>query len=377
MKTNNTKFRTIRFLVGIILLALAASFSFIFPANADSLYVGDGGDDTVKRFDARTGAYLGEFVLPGSGGINGPRGMIFTQGRLFLANQNVDQAFAGEILRYRRNTGDFLNALVPCNPPLGRVCDDDAPFAPRGIIRGAGRTLYVADHDGARVAIYDLDSGMFISNLDTTGFSGVLPAHPGLIFPRGIVRGPDDLLYVSVTALPAGNRLTGFILRFNPRTGKFVDVFTSNSASGCAAHLHRPEGLVFGPDNKLYVTVFRADQNGEVNDNDKILVFNRNGSCVDQINLAQPESQVGANERAFAQALVFGPGGRLFVPINGPVVGVTGAVTGNHTGEIRRYNTRTKSFSLLVPSAANGGALQIPWYLTFGDTDPRTLEYDD
>jgi hypothetical protein len=30
--------------------------------DADSLYIGDSGDDTVKRFDASTGRFLGAFV---------------------------------------------------------------------------------------------------------------------------------------------------------------------------------------------------------------------------------------------------------------------------------------------------------------------------
>lgn len=339
-------------LVALLMVSLALPVSA--HDETDSLYIGDGGDDTVKRFNAKTGKYLGVFVAAGSGGVNGPRGLTFTQGRLFLANQNVNQNFAGEILRYRRDTGAFLNALVPCNSPLSRTCDPDAPFAPRGMIRGRHR-LYVADHEGGRVAQYNLDSGkLFLGDLDTNGFSD--PTH--LFFPRGIVWGPDDLLYISVTALPAEDVLTGYVLRFNPRNGKFVDVFTSNRASGCAAHLHRPEGLVFGPDNKLYVTSFRAGDE----DTDKVLIFNRETrQCVDQIdlynvNLGEP--------RVFAQALAFGPKKRLFVPIN-------------NTGEVRRYNVKTKTFDVFVPSTANGGPLQQPWYLTFGETDSRTLEYDD
>lgn len=304
----------------LILVALLMA-SLVLPVSAhdeaDSLYIGDGGDDSVKRFNAKTGEYLGVFVSPGSGGLLGPRGLIFTRGKLHVANQNVGLDFAGEILRYSRETGDFLDALVPCNPPLGRDCDPNAPFAPRGLIRGLGPMLYVADFDSTlgRVAQFDLETGEFLGNLDTTGFTGAF-------IPRGIVLGPDGLIYVSITGdLDAGDVLTGYVLRFDLHTGNFVDVFTSNLAGDCAVHLHRPEGLVFGPDEKLYVTSFRADDS----DTDKILIFDgETGECLDQIDLAPPESQVGADGRAFAQALLFGPGGDLFVPINGPVAGVSG-----------------------------------------------------
>jgi hypothetical protein len=101
------------------------------------------------------------------------------------------------------------------------------------------------------------------------------------------------------------------VLRLDPRSRKFVDVVLANPAaspaSGCAGNLHRPEGLVFGPDGKLYVTSFRAD----ANDTDRILIVDvKKHTCVNQILL----DQVG-QDGAYAQAVLFGPGGDLFVPI--------------------------------------------------------------
>jgi hypothetical protein len=126
-------------------------------------------------------------------------------------------------------------------------------------------------------------------------------------------------------------------------------------------HLNRPEGLVFDPNGNLYVTSFPAN----ARDNDKILVFNgTNGALLPgkTINL----DQVGQS-RAFAQALLFGPGGFLFVPING---------NGPDTGAVRRYNVANKTFVNFVLPAVQGGPLGQPWYLTFGETDPGTLEYN-
>jgi hypothetical protein len=368
------------------LLAVTIGFGLNMPVHADSLYIGDGGDDSVKRFDASTGKYLGNFVVPGSGGLEGPRGLIFLKGSLLAVNQNTNENFAGEILRYRNN-GSFVNALVPCNPPLGRPldqapCDPNNPFIPRGLIRGLGDTLLVADLFSKGVNAFEppghvkeinAKTGKFIRNFDTIGFTAPF-------FPRGIVRGPDGLVYVSVIGSldpsdPNFDNLSGYILRFNPRTGKLVDTFVNNPTDstgnslgiGCAQHLHRPEGLVFGPDNNLYVTSFRSGPD----DADKILVFNRNGQCLDQKTIVLDE--VG-QPRAFAQALLFGPKGRLFVPINNQA---SLPPDNPFTGEVRRYNIRTKIFDIFVPSVANGGTLLNPWYLTFGKTDPETLEYDD
>lgn len=329
----------------------------------DSLYIGtssvDG--DAVRRFDAKTGKYLGDFVPPGDHGLLGPRGLIFTKGSLYLVNQNVDTDFAGEVFRYNRDTAKFIDAVVDRNDP-------NPPFGPRGMIRGKGETLYIADLGGDSGAVkkYDLKTGKFLGDFDITGFN-----HPELFYPRGIVQGPDGLIYVSVFTQPGdGDGLKGYVLRFN-RHGKFVDEFPSHTAAGCAVHLHRPEGLVFGPDEKLYITAFRANPS----DNDKILVFDiKKGECVDKIDLAQPTMDAAGvdhpENRAYGQALLFGPNGRLFVPI-------TGGAPYVHSGEVRSYNVKNKTYKVIIPAFINNGPLEYPWYLTFGKTDPRTLEYND
>ena len=111
---------------------------------------------------------------------------------------------------------------------------------------------------------------------------------------------------------------------------------------------------MFGPDERLYVTAFRGNPPApNTTDTDKILIFDGTGACVDQIDLDQSNQP-----RAFAQAILFGPGGFLFVPIN-------------NTGEVRRYDVVSGGFDIFATSAHLGE----PWYLTFGKTDPATLDY--
>jgi hypothetical protein len=87
------------------------------------------------------------------------------------------------------------------------------------------------------------------------------------------------------------------------------------------------------------------------------------GSFIGKIDL---EPTIPYPERAFAQALLFGPSGILYVPIQ----------TSLNLGEVRRYtyNVPAKmwTFDLFVP---RGGPLIAPFYLTFGRTDPATLAY--
>src|ERR1700731_5322108 len=130
MKNNAKLYRGILPLVGIALLAVGMTKIGRADEVKDFLYVGDGFDDTVKRFDAISGRYLGLFVTPRSGGLHGPRGLIFDgKGHLLVVNQNVFEPFNGEVIRYNAHNGFFESALVPKESP-------DAPFGPRGMVEG-------------------------------------------------------------------------------------------------------------------------------------------------------------------------------------------------------------------------------------------------
>ncbi len=345
---------------------LLLSLSLVAQAHgyrdADTLYIGDVGDDTVKTFDAKTGDFLGDFVTSGSGGLSGPMGLIFKGGKLLLANQNVDADNNGEVLRYDRGTGDFADALVAADAP-------NAPYAPRGILRAPfGNQLYVGDvgtqgddcSNEGRIARYRLSNGKFLGDFDRDGFDAEF-------HPRGLVIGPDGLLYVSAIGCPIPpdplfDPLAGYVLRFDPRTGKFVDVFASNAT---IPDLHRPEGLVFDERGNLWVTSFRAD----ADDNDKILELSgpgqhKAGKLKRALPLADPANAGGL--RAYAQAILFGPRGDLYIPIAG------GDAT--TAGQVRRCDTRHLSCKVIVPA---DGTLFAPYYLSFEHTDPSTLEYDD
>ena len=234
-----------------------------------------------------------------------------------------------------------------------------------------GGNLFVADFNpvvgaAGRVLKYTLE-GVFIEALTPPDLPPLVELHP-----RGVVIGPDQQLYVSnVPSIPPG--LGGQVLRFDPASRTPAKVFISNpgnqtTSGDCKSQLNRPEGLVFGPDGNLYITSFRAN----AGDTDKILVFQgprggQPGACLGSIDLQFGEAPKAP--RSFAQALLFGPDGDLFVPITS-------------TGTIRRYKVGGSNFPGrrlfpdFVPSKSAGAQFQ-PWYLTFGKTVPGTLLYRD
>jgi hypothetical protein len=339
----------------------------LVPSATPILYVGDNasnanghsGDNTVQSFDATDptqGVDLGTFVK-GNDSLKGVRGLIFDgSGHLLVANQNVGRGKPGEILRYDASTGAFQGELVPFQDP-------HAPFAPRGIVL-KDNVLYVAnlqDTDSNKAGIAP-DGEVDEYNATTGSFLGALsrPAgYSGQFNPRAVVFGPDGKLYVSV--FDSSNLKAGYVVRYDVATSA-GSIFAFNNGdgtadSGEATDLHRPEGLTFGPNGQLYVTGYRAD----ATDTDKIVIIHpSSGAEVDTIVL----DTVG-QPRAYGQGILFGPGDRLFVPIS--------TLNVPDTGAIRSYDVTTKMFDNFEPLGTLGSA----WYLTFRNTDPATLAYVD
>ncbi len=311
------------------------------PVRADVLYIGDAGDNLVKRFDVATGTLDAGFT---TSGLLGPNGMVIDGDRLLVANQNVNTHLSGEILAFDKATGSSLGPVVA-------ESDLDAPYVPRGIVLGpGGGDLFVGNFTTAfgkshgSLLRYDLDSGALLSNDKAKGFKN----HD--FHPRGVVIGPDDKLYVA-SPMNLSTGLGGAVLRFNA-DGSFFDVFVEDS--GGFGQLNRPEGLVFDPDGNLYVTSFRAAPG----DKDGVRIYDADGLLTGQIDYWDGVTA----PRAFAQAILFGPDGKLFVPMTS-------------TGEVRRYNTPTTGdYTSFI--AAGGPDLIQPWYLTFGLTNPSTLAYE-
>lgn len=179
--------------------------------------------------------------------------------------------------------------------------------------------LLIGNTQGDNVVVFDEETGDFLATLVPAG-SG------GLVAPDAMVFGPDGNLYVS----SGDTAENSAILRFNPRSGAFIDVFAAG------AGLTRPYGLAFGPDGLLYVSSFLTDQ---------ILRFN--GSTGEFVDIfATGSGQAGGlNGPNF---LVFGPDGLLYVTTQGSI-----AVNGQPTfpglpSQVLRFNTLTRASEVFI-----------------------------
>lgn len=337
------------------------------------IFIGDVGDNTIKQVNISTGAVRTFASTNFPNGLNGPMGLIFNNGELIVSNQNFGEN-NGDILRFDDKTGMFKQFLVGVN-------DKHASYAPQGIVFGGGTRdwhyvrqedhYYVADVIASGGTCAKKDQGDVREYNEWGGWIGVLDHSnfgPGF-YPRGVVFGPDGMLYVAARGCPTDSdpntapntALLAYLLRFNPYTHKLDAIIATNDtvqAQRANLGFHRPEGLAFDEQGFLWVTSFRdTNKTGDV---DRILKFDvRSGKVVDSLPLSGP-----SDPRVYAQAIVFGPDGKLYVPISFNAA--------ESTGQLRRYDTKTKEPEIIVKT---GGGLVAPWFPIFRGSDPATLSY--
>ena len=140
--------------------------------------------------------------------------------------------------------------------------------------------LFVSGFNGNTIARCQVD-GPSCENL-VQGGSG------GLAGPHSLTFGPDGLLYVTSFN---GDQ----VLRYNPDTGAFVDVFVTTGSGG----LNTPSAAVFGADGQLYVT--------GLNSQNVLRYDGTNGNFSDAFVTA------GSGGLAGPESLAFGPDGNLYV----------------------------------------------------------------
>ncbi len=331
----------------------------------DTLVVGDSASDSVQKFDAGTGAYLGSFVPSGAAGLHGPRGMVFDQGNLLLVNQNVDQPLNGEVLRFSGSTGVAAAKLIPSSNP-------NAPFAPAGMVTKEN-VVYVADTgEGSptgRIAEYDAKSGAFLGNLIPNGFNGEFR-------PRGLVFGPDGGLYASVSSIAETDSSDppGYILRFDVSKGSYRVVAWNDgdhideSAQGETTGLHNPVGIVFAPGGTMIVTSNRLDSSANDENTRLLMIDPLTGKELNRVELDPHTTK--QETRLVAQAMVFGPDGKLYIPVV-----VESLETQTASGAIVTYDPATQLTATFFASSLVEQSIILPTYAAFGHTDPATLAY--
>src|SRR5260370_34762502 len=92
----------------VVVFTLSLAVTSLPCAGAADLLVGNLSDNSIKRFDGITGAFLGNFVAPGAGGLSTPGYFIFgPDGNLYVSSIGNDS-----VKRYNGTTGAYINDFV-------------------------------------------------------------------------------------------------------------------------------------------------------------------------------------------------------------------------------------------------------------------------
>jgi len=197
-----------------------------------NLYVADGdGPGRIVRYNGVTGAFIDEFVpLAGNGGMMNPQGLVFgpsgkNDGKLDLY---VCSAFTSSILRFDGTTGAFLGEFVASG--AGGL------YRPIGLTFGPDGNLYVTNIVfGKSTALPAVFRFQGPAGTSPGAFMDVFvaPGSGGLEMPFGLLFGPDGNgdghqdLYVSsgdFTGLKTQLKSTS-VKRYDGVTGAFIDTF--------------------------------------------------------------------------------------------------------------------------------------------------------
>jgi outer membrane protein assembly factor BamB len=252
--------------------AFGTAALLVSPAHGD-LFVSSFTQNSVRRYDENTGAFIGTFISAGLGGLSGPhRGTFGPDGNFYVASANNDR-----VLRYHGSTGAFIDVFASA-PQLDYPVD--VQWGPDGhlyvssqlndsIVRFHGSTgafldVFVAASSGGldgpsgigfhggdlfvagrfntagqnHVYRYDGTTGAF-----ELGF-GMSEINSGF----GVDFGLDGNLYVA-----SGG--TNVVVKFDPVTGLSLGNFVASGSGG----LNGVIGITFGPDANLYVASLNTD----------------------------------------------------------------------------------------------------------------------
>lgn len=143
-----------------LFLFFMISPDFYAQSSAYDLYVSSQNTNSVKLYDGQTGAYIKDFVAPGSGGLDETQEVVFgSDGCLYVTGfRNTT------IKKYNGQTGAFIG-----NFSTGYSLSNPAKMT----FNYADNLIYVSQWGGSRkVARFRMSDGVFVDEFTSVGLAG-------------------------------------------------------------------------------------------------------------------------------------------------------------------------------------------------------------
>jgi len=199
------------------------------------LYVASAAQNNILQIDPQTGT-IGKAFVP-TGEIVHPDGLVFGPDW----NLYVTDAYGNSVLRFEGPTSpDGLQPGTPL-PSAGNTGAFFVPSAsggldhPASVVFGPDGNLYVESglfSGTPNVLRFDGHFGAPLPSAANSGATFVAVGSGGLSTPHGVIFGPDDNLYVSNGFSIKDKSLPGSVLRYDGRTGEFLNTFVPEGSGG-------------------------------------------------------------------------------------------------------------------------------------------------
>lgn len=225
------------------------------------IYVGSRNTSSVKKYDGKTGNYIGDFVSAGSGGLNTTQDLLFMSDSVLLVtgiNNSTIKKYNGVNGAY---IGDFTTGYSLANPTKMSI--------------GRDGLIYVSQWGASqnKIARFNI-SGSFVDEFTSVGVTSGLGhawdstgnfyaasygnGNNGKIYkfnssgtllstfiPTGNVQGPSNLWFNSAGDLFVADWTLGKVQHFNSQ-GQFIGTYISG--------MQNIEGFAFLPDKSLLLS---------------------------------------------------------------------------------------------------------------------------
>jgi hypothetical protein len=179
---------------------------------AGTLLVASRANHRVIEYNLATGAFIGNFVAPGSGGLTQPLALTFGPDQNLYVSSTSNQVF-----KYNGQTGAFMSIFVT-------AAGNGGLSNPRGMAFKPDGNLLVTSFATNRVLEFSGNTGAYIKNWSVIGvaFQG----------PWCIRIAPNGHVHVSANLVTESHVTKADIHEFNINTGNWIRGFVQGADAG-------------------------------------------------------------------------------------------------------------------------------------------------